>query len=29
MRKGRITAEFGPEVPKERIMAASGESMLH
>ncbi|TNC63481.1 sugar ABC transporter ATP-binding protein [Rubellimicrobium roseum] len=29
MRKGRITAEFGPDVPKERIMAASGESMLH
>ncbi|EYD77520.1 putative erythritol ABC transporter 2, ATP-binding protein component [Rubellimicrobium mesophilum DSM 19309] len=25
MRKGRIAAEFGPDVPKERIMAASGE----
>jgi erythritol transport system ATP-binding protein len=26
MRKGRISAEFGPDVTKERIMAASGES---
>jgi len=26
MRKGRIVAEFGPEVHKEEIMAASGEA---
>jgi len=26
MRKGRIAAEFGPDVTKERIMAASGEA---
>jgi hypothetical protein len=26
MRKGRISAEFGPDVTKERIMAASGEA---
>ncbi|NAZ36365.1 sugar ABC transporter ATP-binding protein [Rubellimicrobium sp. CFH 75288] len=27
MRKGRIAAEFGPDVAKERIMAASGEGV--
>ena len=27
MRRGRIAAEFGPGVPKERIMAASGETV--
>ena len=27
MRKGRIAAEFGPDVTKERIMAASGETV--
>ncbi|MFO1074704.1 MAG: sugar-binding domain-containing protein [Geminicoccaceae bacterium] len=25
MRRGKISAEFGPDVPKEKIMAASGE----
>ena len=28
MRRGRISAEFGPEVTKEKIMAASGESVV-
>ena len=28
MRRGRISAEFGPEVSKEEIMAASGEAVL-
>ena len=27
MRRGRIAAEFGPDVSKERIMAASGEAV--
>jgi erythritol transport system ATP-binding protein len=27
MRRGRISAEFGPDVTKEQIMAASGESV--
>ncbi|MCQ8239356.1 sugar ABC transporter ATP-binding protein [Rhizosaccharibacter radicis] len=29
MSKGRITAEFGPDVSKEDIMAASGEAVVH
>ncbi len=29
MRKGRISAEFGPDVSKEDIMAASGEAVVH
>ncbi len=29
MSKGRISAEFGPDVPKEDIMAASGEAVTH
>jgi erythritol transport system ATP-binding protein len=29
MRRGRISAEFGPDVTKERIMAASGEAEPH
>ena len=29
MSKGRISAEFGPDVPKEDIMAASGEAVIH
>ena len=28
MRRGRISAEFGPDVPKEDIMAASGEAVV-
>ena len=28
MRRGRISAEFGPEAPKEEIMAASGEAVI-
>ncbi len=28
MHRGRISAEFGSDVPKEKIMAASGESMV-
>ena len=28
MRRGRISAEFGPEVAKEEIMAASGEAVV-
>ena len=28
MRKGKISAEFGPDVPKEDIMAASGEAVV-
>ena len=28
MRRGRISAEFGPDVTKEQIMAASGESLV-
>jgi erythritol transport system ATP-binding protein len=27
LRRGRIAAEFGPDAPKDRIMAASGESV--
>ncbi len=27
MRRGRISAEFGPDVTKDRIMAASGEAV--
>ena len=29
MRRGRISAEFGPDVAKEQIMAASGEAVAH
>ena len=29
MRRGKISAEFGPEVLKEEIMAASGEAVVH
>ena len=29
MRRGRISAEFGPDVLKEDIMAASGEAVVH
>ena len=29
MRRGRIAAEFGPDTPKEEIMAASGEAVAH
>jgi erythritol transport system ATP-binding protein len=28
MRRGRISAEFGPDVTKEQIMAASGEALV-
>ncbi len=28
MRRGRISAEFGPDTPKEDIMAASGEAVV-
>ena len=28
MRRGRISAEFGPDVTKEQIMAASGEAVV-
>jgi erythritol transport system ATP-binding protein len=28
MRRGKISAEFGPDVTKEQIMAASGEAMV-
>jgi erythritol transport system ATP-binding protein len=28
MRRGRITAQFGPDTPKEDIMAASGEAVV-
>ena len=28
MRRGKISAEFGPDVPKEEIMAASGEAVV-
>ena len=28
MRKGRISAQFGPAVSKEEIMAASGEAVV-
>lgn len=28
MRRGKISAEFGPHVPKEEIMAASGEAVV-
>jgi erythritol transport system ATP-binding protein len=28
MRRGRIVAEFGPDVLKEEIMAASGEAVV-
>ncbi len=28
MHRGRISAEFGSDVSKERIMAASGEAMV-
>jgi len=28
MHRGKITAEFGPDVPKEKIMAASGEAVV-
>ena len=28
MRRGRISAEFGPDVAKEEIMAASGEAVI-
>ena len=28
MRRGRVSAEFGPDVPKEEIMAASGEAVV-
>jgi erythritol transport system ATP-binding protein len=28
MHRGRISAEFGSDVSKEKIMAASGESMV-
>ncbi|WP_428376527.1 sugar ABC transporter ATP-binding protein [Lichenicoccus sp.] len=29
MRRGRISAEFGPDILKEEIMAASGEAVVH
>ncbi len=29
MSRGRISAEFGPDVTKEEIMAASGEAVVH
>ncbi|WP_432483154.1 sugar ABC transporter ATP-binding protein [Kineococcus esterisolvens] len=29
MSRGRITAEFGPDVRKDQIMAASGEALTH
>jgi erythritol transport system ATP-binding protein len=28
MRRGRISAEFGPDITKEQIMAASGEAVV-
>jgi len=28
MHRGKISAEFGPDVPKEKIMAASGEAVV-
>jgi len=28
MRKGRISAQFGSDVTKEQIMAASGEAVI-
>jgi erythritol transport system ATP-binding protein len=28
MRRGRISAEFGPDISKEEIMAASGEAVV-
>ena len=28
MRRGRISAEFGPDATKEQIMAASGEAVV-
>jgi erythritol transport system ATP-binding protein len=28
MRKGKISAEFGPDASKEEIMAASGEAVV-
>jgi erythritol transport system ATP-binding protein len=28
MRRGKISAEFGPDVTKDQIMAASGEAVI-